>query len=123
MNIYQANILDKFNNPTHRHKPAQFTHSATVENLTCGDQVTMYLTISDGLITDIGFEGEGCVISLAAAEIIAAEITGQAVDKVAKLTWEDAVKMLNIELSMTRIKCAHLSLEAIQQASAQNLHS
>ena len=116
MNIYQTNILDKFDNPLHSGKPDKFTHSHHLQNLTCGDEVTIFLTVIDDIVTDARFAGEGCVISLASAEIVCENLIGKRLDEVLQLTWEDVVELLQIPLTASRIKCAHLSLQAAQEA-------
>lgn len=116
MNIYQSNILDRYNYPQYQSRPDHFTHSKRLENLSCGDQVEVYLMIEGEQVRAIHYQGEGCVIALASAEILAEKLRGQTRRQITKLTWQDAVDYLGITLTGSRIKCAHLALEAIQQA-------
>jgi nitrogen fixation protein NifU and related proteins len=116
MNIYQAEILDKYNNPQHMGQPEQFTHSYRLENLSCGDEVEVYLQVSGDELHGMQYMGEGCVISLAAAETMAEVLVGKKIVEILQLDWQDVVKLLKIELTASRIKCAHLSLEAVQKA-------
>lgn len=46
-------------------------------NPLCGDKVTVYLKLSDGVITDISFQGSGCAISKSSASIMTASLKGK----------------------------------------------
>lgn len=75
--LYQQVILD------HNRKPRNFrplesaTGSAEGYNPLCGDQVTVYLQVENGVIADIGFQGSGCAISRAAASMMTASVKGK----------------------------------------------
>ncbi len=45
-------------------------------NPLCGDQITLYLKIEDGVITDAGFQGIGCAISRASASLMTLSVKG-----------------------------------------------
>ena len=68
--LYQQVILD------HNRKPRNFralpTANRTAEgfNPLCGDQLTLYLTVEDGVIKDAAFQGSGCAISKASASMM-----------------------------------------------------
>ena len=51
-------------------------------NPLCGDTVTIYLEVADGVVTDIGFEGRGCAISMASASMMTEMLRGKSVDEV-----------------------------------------
>ena len=116
MNPQQQNILDNFHHPQNYGKPESFTHHMRLENPTCGDAVDMFLNLEDGKIVAANFEGEGCSISIASASLLTEELKGKSVADVEAMTIEDMLKLLQIELSPARRKCAHLSLEAAQKA-------
>lgn len=120
MNIYQQQILDHYQNPKYYGKPRQFTHSFRLQNLSCGDEIEVYLTIDSGKITAINYVAEGCAISIASADMHAQNLVNKTVNEIARLSWEDAVKLIGVELTASRTKCAHLALEAIQKASIVN---
>ncbi len=113
----QQNILDHYKNPQNAGKPSWVpTNTAKVQNLTCGDEVTIYLLVENGIIKDYRFEGEGCSISIASASMLSEKIIGQTIESVTNLTELDTEKMIGIELSLTRKKCNFLPLEAIHKA-------
>jgi nitrogen fixation NifU-like protein len=80
--LYQEVILD------HGKAPRNFGHlvDATAEshghNPLCGDTITIYLKIKDGVVEDIRFEGRGCAISMASASMMTEILKGKTVAEV-----------------------------------------
>jgi len=62
------------------------------------------------------FSGNGCAICMASADMLGDLIEGMTKDETLKLTKEEIYKMLGIEISVRRSKCALLSLLALQNA-------
>ena len=116
MNIYQARILEAHNQPHFKGEiPSAHRHQS--QNISCGDDVTIYLELDElGVVTDIKFSGEGCIISQAAAEILCEEVVSKNRKQILAMDWEDMVELLGIELTSSRIKCASLALDAVQKA-------
>ena len=85
----------------------------------CGDRITMFLGIRDGVVADVAFTGRGCAISQASASLLTDEVRGKPVADVEKLTPDDLLDLLGIEISPARLKCALLSLDTLQHALAE----
>jgi len=79
--LYQELILDHNKNPRNYGRPAQTTHEAHGHNPLCGDRVTVYLTVNNGRVEDIGFEGKGCAISTASASMMTQMLKGKSVEE------------------------------------------
>jgi nitrogen fixation NifU-like protein len=62
----------------------------------------------------VAFDGHGCAISQASADLLAESIVGKTLDEVKKLTKQDILDMLGIELGPVRLKCALLSLKVLK---------
>src|SRR3546814_18075454 len=60
--LYQEIILDHNKRPRNFRKPEHPTHEAHGNNPLCGDKVTVYVTVEDGIVKDVAFEGRGCAI-------------------------------------------------------------
>lgn len=118
MNEAQEIILDHYKNPRNFGKPDwQITHSATVENPICGDEISIFLKIlNDDTIEEVAFEGEGCSIAVASASILYDSLKNKSIDVVKEMTYEQLEEMIGIELTLQRQKCANLSLEALKKA-------
>jgi nitrogen fixation NifU-like protein len=68
--LYQQVILDHNKKPRNFKKLEDAEFSAEGYNPLCGDQLTVYLNLDDGVVRDISFEGSGCAISKAAASMM-----------------------------------------------------
>ena len=83
--LYQEVIFD------HNRKPRNFRalepadHVAHGHNPLCGDQLTVYLRVADGVIDDVSFEGHGCAISKASASLMTEAVKGRRIDEVEAL--------------------------------------
>jgi nitrogen fixation NifU-like protein len=83
--LYQEVILD------HNRRPRNFRviEPASVSqegyNPLCGDRLTLYLRLTDGVIADAAFQGSGCAISKASASLMTEAIRGKTVDEARKL--------------------------------------
>ena len=83
--LYQEVILDHNKRPRNFRALAPATHHADGHNPLCGDKVTVYLDIHDGIIQDIAFQGSGCAISTASASLMTEALKGKPVAEVEHL--------------------------------------
>ena len=76
--LYDAVILD------HNKSPRNFRtldggRRGEGDNPLCGDRVTVYLRVDDGIITDATFQGFGCAIVKASASLMTDSVKGKTV--------------------------------------------
>ena len=83
--LYQEVILDHSKQPRNFRRPADCNHEAKGDNPLCGDKVTVFLTIRDGKVADVGFQGRGCAISVASASLMTEIIKGKTEEEVRDL--------------------------------------
>jgi len=83
--LYQEVILDHNKNPRNFGVPEHASNQADGHNPLCGDQVTIYLDIQDGVVQDVKFMGSGCAISVASASMMTEAVKGRRVDEVEAL--------------------------------------
>lgn len=115
--LYTEIIQDAYRNPNHRGRLEQPSHSFEDENPLCGDTLHIDLAVQDGQVIDVRFEGRGCAISQASAELVLDRVLGQSVESVAALDREDVLEELGIpSISPARLKCAMLSLKVLKGA-------
>jgi nitrogen fixation protein NifU and related proteins len=75
--LYQEVVLEHSKRPRNFRVVEGATCSAEGYNPLCGDQLSVTLKLEDGVIRDIGFQGQGCAISKASASLM----TGAVKDK------------------------------------------
>jgi nitrogen fixation NifU-like protein len=134
--LYEEVILDHNRNPRNFNKiPKQCSHSAEGNNPLCGDHFTIYLTVQEGKIVDVGFKGAGCAISKASASLMLESIKGKRIEEVNELfrkmhhlltddgDFEDAEEDLGklealsgVKEFPMRVKCASLSWHIMNAA-------
>lgn len=89
-------------------------HATIVErghNPTCGDEITLSLEVSDGVIRDAAFSGDGCAISQASTDMMIELLRGKKVD--------DAKKLAELFISMIKGKVTDDdALEPLDEAAA-----
>lgn len=118
------NLLDLYENPTHRGVLADADVSVNGGNPGCGDVITLQLKIDDaGKVEQIMFDGEGCTISQAAAEMIAARMEGATLDEIEQLDHDVVIDELGREVVMSRPRCATLALGTLKQAVQEYKHN
>ena len=138
--MYQEVILDHYKHPHHRGLRDPFNAEVHHVNPTCGDEVTLRVTLSAGAdhIDDVSYDGQGCSISQAATSVLADQVIGQTVGDALKTveafnemitsrgTIEgdedvigDGIAFAGVSKYPARVKCALLGWMAFKDAVAQ----
>lgn len=112
--IYRENILDHYKHPTHRGTIENPEITYEDANPLCGDVIRMDLRVKDGKIEEVRFSGTGCSISQASADMLCEKIEGMTLEEARKLSRDDVVEMLGIELGPVRLKCGLLALKTLK---------
>ena len=94
--LYQEVILDHNRSPRNYRAMTNANRKAQGYNPLCGDHVTVYLDLEEGVIKDISFQGSGCAISKASASMMTAELKGKT-EAEAKELFDNVHKMLKGE--------------------------
>jgi len=79
--LYQEVILDHYKKPRNFRALPDANRKLEGYNPLCGDKITVYLKVEDGVVKDISFQGSGCAISTASASMMTDSLKGKSVDK------------------------------------------
>ena len=113
--LYREVIIEHYKNPGYRGHLDPHDIRFEDSNPLCGDHIEITLrTDGSGTITDARFEGHGCAISQASADLLIESIIGEPIEEVKKLNKEYILDMLGIDLGPVRLKCALLSLKVLK---------
>jgi nitrogen fixation NifU-like protein len=135
--LYQEVILD------HNRRPRNFrvidpaSRQQEGYNPLCGDRLTLYVTLQDGVIADVAFQGAGCAISKASASLMTEALKGKTVEQARALfdrfhamitsspeTPVDDLGKLAVLAGVrefpTRVKCASLAWHTMKAAVAED---
>lgn len=83
--LYQEIILDHGRSPRNLGFPAETNREAEGHNPLCGDRLTIKLYLEGEIVREIGFEGQGCAISTAAASTMTEAVKGKTRAEVERL--------------------------------------
>ena len=133
--LYQDVILDHYRRPRHRGALVDANRRAQGFNPLCGDQLTLYVRVKDGVIEEVSFEGSGCAISTASASLLTESIKGKTereaealFDRFRELVTRDDVTphpglgklevLAGVREFPVRVKCATLAWHTLRAALA-----
>jgi nitrogen fixation protein NifU and related proteins len=113
--LYREVIIEHYKHPSYRGHLDPHDIQFQDSNPLCGDHIEITLqTAEDGTVKDARFDGHGCAISQASADLLIESIIGKLVEEVKKLNKQDILDMLGIDLGPVRLKCALLSLKVLK---------
>ena len=113
--LYREVIIEHYKNPSYRGKLDPHDISFADNNPLCGDHIQIDLRVdAKGIVTEAMFDGHGCAISQASADLLMETIIGKPLEEVKHLNKQDILDMLGIDLGPVRLKCALLSLKVLK---------
>lgn len=119
--LYKQNILDRNKNPRYKKVPDSYDMREGGVNASCGDSLIVFLKFNDdGVITEASFDGEGCAISQASADMLMEKIIGTEMSDFASISKKDVYDMLGINIGPSREKCALLAANTLRRWVGEN---
>jgi nitrogen fixation NifU-like protein len=137
-NLYQEVILDHYKNPQNKQLSPNYDAQVHHVNPSCGDEIDLNITLKDGVVAAITWDGVGCSISQASVSILTDLLIGKTITDAYKIydefvalmqskgtiagnedLLEDAVALAGVSKYPARIKCALLGWMAFKDASVQ----
>lgn len=112
--LYREVIIEHYKHPAYRGKLDPHDAAFADSNPLCGDHIEITLRIADGKVAEAAFDGHGCAISQASADLLMESIIGKPVEEVKQLNKQDILDLLGIDLGPVRLKCALLSLKVLK---------
>ncbi len=113
--FYREQIIDRYKNPLFKGKLDPNDISFEDENPLCGDRIRIDISVDKfGIVSDAAFNGEGCAISQASADLLLEEIKGKSIEDLKAISKNDVLDLLGIDLGPIRLKCALLSLKVLK---------
>jgi nitrogen fixation NifU-like protein len=126
MDVYAENVLDHYRQPRNKLSATCNLQPATLvthteENLSCGDTVTIHLTIKSDRIASVSWDGTGCAISQAAMSMLSEELGEQSMIEIEALTPQNIYDLLGVPIGPRRTKCALLGLHTLKNAMRKHV--
>ena len=136
--MYQEVILDHYKHPEHKGLSVDKDIQVHHVNPSCGDEITLNLSLTDGKVSDITWDGIGCSISMASASMMSGLLVGKSTAEASIVLasfmelmqskgtmqgdeelLEDAVAFSGVSKFPARVKCALLGWMAYKDAAFQ----
>lgn len=113
--LFREQIIDRYKNPHRRGSLDPHDIAYEDDNPLCGDHIRIELRVDENeIVTEAAFDGEGCSISQAAADLLVEHAVGKPLSEIKTFSKEDVIELLGIELGPVRLKCALLSLKVLK---------
>ena len=131
--FYNEILIDHNMHPAHKHELPDADMEMRGYNPTCGDDITLRLKVSDGVVVDGAFTGSGCAISQASADMMLDLVIGKPKEEALRLSdiflrmikgsaseeeideLEEACVLQDVSHMPARVKCAVLGWHTLEQ--------
>jgi len=101
-------------------------------NLSCGDEIKLYVKVRDGKMESLSFEGKGCIVSQASTNLMIERVLGESLENIHEIL-ENVKRMVkgeeydknllknvsimeNIRSYPNRVKCFMLAWRTLEDA-------
>lgn len=128
-------LLDNYSKPFHKETKDGFL-KANANNISCIDDINVFIKIEDNKIVDAYFDGEACAISTASTSIMIKKIIGMTIEEAKeyiknfdnmvnekeynKENMDEALAFDEIYKQQSRKTCATLPYRALQKLLTKN---
>jgi nitrogen fixation protein NifU and related proteins len=115
MKMYSDKVMEHFSNPRNVGEIEDASGVGTEGNPVCGDLMTLYIKVDDGIITDIKFKTFGCGAAIATSSMITEMAMGKTIEEALKITRNDVADALE-GLPPVKMHCSNLAADALHTA-------
>lgn len=134
--LYRETILDHYHHPRNRGVIDDATAVVEGINPLCGDELTLYLQVDNGKISDVKLNAKGCSINTASGSMMSEAVSGKSLEEANKIIdsfkemmlekrkeevhlpegMEDLEALQGVKKYPVRIKCVLLPWNSLMQA-------
>ncbi|MDW7668599.1 MAG: iron-sulfur cluster assembly scaffold protein [Bacillota bacterium] len=115
--MYNDIVLDHLSNPRNVGKILNADGIGNVGNPVDGDKITIYVKISDDVLTDVKFKTLGCGAAIAASSMVTVMAKGKTLNDALQIKNENVAEALG-GLPSQKIKCSNIAADALHEAIA-----
>jgi nitrogen fixation NifU-like protein len=131
--LYREVIIDHYSRPRNYGVPERWDIAVEGKNPVCGDEIVLYLTVEDDVISDCRFSGKGCSISMASASVMTETLKGKNLEETKSILsdfnqllraghcdrcdeYGDIIAFQGVTKFPVRVKCALLAWKTLEEA-------
>ncbi len=108
-------VIDHFMCPRNVGSMPDADSEGTCGDPSCGDCLTIYIKVTDNVISDISFLVFGCVAAIATSSMTTVLVKGKTLEEAIKLTDSDIAEALG-GLPENKLHCSVLGADALKKA-------
>ena len=117
---FPKHVIDHYEDPYHRGDCDHPTHRGEQISAGCRgdgeDSISIQLRVLDGIIQQAWFQGEGCIVSQAAASLLMERIEGGSLAAAESLNSTDLIRLLQLDNAHESVACCDLVSDALKAA-------
>ncbi len=113
--LYKQQIMEHYRSPRNKGVLENAEIDFFELNPLCGDEIRLTMKLNGGRVKDVKFDGRGCAISQSSASLMTEEFKEKTLDELMKISQEDVLRKLGINVGPGRLKCVLLILKALQR--------
>ena len=113
--MYSEKVMEHFRSPRNVGEIVNADGVGEIGNPVCGDMMTFYVKIDNGVLTDVKFKTFGCGAAIAVSSMVSEMAKGKTVEEAMKITNADVAKELG-GLPPNKLHCSNLGADALHKA-------
>lgn len=122
LDLYAEEIIAHYEHPHNFGTIKEADASFHENNVSCGDDITLYVKLRDGRVADAKFSGSGCAISMASASMLTDFVKGKSPKEIEGMGINTVIEIIGINPGPARLKCATLPMRALKEAIFMHEH-
>jgi nitrogen fixation protein NifU and related proteins len=113
--MYSEKVMEHFRNPRNVGEIENADGVGEIGNPVCGDMMTFYVKIENGILTDVKFKTFGCGAAIAVSSMVSEMGKGKTIAEAMKISNADVAKELG-GLPPNKLHCSNLGADALHKA-------
>jgi nitrogen fixation NifU-like protein len=113
--MYSEKVMEHFRNPRNVGEIEDASGVGEVGNPVCGDMMTFYVKVENGILADVKFKTFGCGAAIAVSSMVSEMAKGKTIEEAMKISNADVAKELG-GLPPNKLHCSNLGADALHRA-------
>lgn len=116
MTLYRKEIIERYRFPRHRGETKDADLQGEVINELCGDEIILFIKLDKmrKKVVEARFNGEGCALMTASADIFCSELLGKSLAGLEDFKEDNLFSFFGEPVTPVRRRCVLLPLEALR---------
>lgn len=112
---YSIKVIEHFMSPRNVGSMLDPDGEGEYGDVKCGDSLTVYIKVEDGIIEDISFLVFGCTAAIATSSMITEMAKGKTIEQAEAITEKDLIDALD-GLPKSKLHCSVLGVKGLRAA-------